>query len=294
MKLFSKTAFDFLGKRRYTLLLSFVLVTLSVGFLFVRAPRWGIDFTGGVLMHVQFESPAEVQDIRASLEEAGIEDPGIQELRDTGAFIIRVKQEYATEEGRRAMEEALSAGVESDGFEILQTDMVGPAVGAYIRDRAVMAFLLAFAGVIIYVAWRFKGGIWGFAAVLALIHDVIISFGVLNYLGITIDLPVVAALLTLAGYSVNDSIVVYDRIRENLKLHYKKPLKDVINMSINGTLSRTVVTSGTTFMVVLALYLQGGEVLRGFSTALLAGILVGTYSSIFLASPLVYIWYNRR
>ena len=294
MRFISSTNIDFLKKRTYTFILSGILVALSLGFLAVRSPNWGVDFTGGVLMHLQFEEAPSEQEIRSALEAAGIEDPAIQRFRDTEALAVRVRDEYATAEGARSIEQALRTGMPDSDFEILQSDMVGPAVGSYIRDRAFTAFLLAFAGIIIYVAWRFKGGIWGFAAVTALLHDVVVVFGIINILGITIDLPVLAALLTLAGYSVNDTIVVYDRIRENIKIHYKKPIGEVINMSINGTLSRTAITSLTTFLVVLSLYLMGGDVLRGFSTALLAGILVGTYSSIFLASPLVYLWHSRR
>lgn len=294
MRLLSDTNIDFLGKRKFTFILSGLMVIFSIGFLFVRTPNWGIDFTGGVLMQILFEEEVSEEELRLILEEASVEEAGIQSFGEAGNVMLRFRPEYATEEGVRHINSSIEAGLTDNPFEVLKTEMVGPVVGDYIRDKALLAFFFAFAGMIFYVAWRFKGGVWGFAAVLALIHDVIIVFGLLNFLGVTIDLTVVAALLTLAGYSINDSIVVYDRIRENIKIHYKKPIRDIINMSINSTLSRTAITSGTTLLVVLALFFKGGPVLQGFSTALLAGIIIGTYSSIFLASPMVYIWHRRR
>ncbi len=285
---------DFLGKRGFTFVLSAGLVLLAIGLFFVKPPHWGIDFTGGMLIHLRFDEMPETVDVRSALERGGVDNAAIQEFRDASAMIIRIEEEVI--EGdvdivKGILRENLP---EDTDFEVLRTEMVGPAVGSYIQERAMMAFFFAFIGIIIYVAWRFKGGAWGFTAVIALTHDIIITFGVLNLLGITIDLPVVAALLTLAGYSVNDTIVVYDRIRENIKLHYKKPFNEVFNLSINETLSRTVITSGTTLAVIFALLIRGGEVLHGFSVALFIGVIIGTYSSIFLAAPLVFKWYDRH
>ena len=288
MRFLKNTSIGFLELRNISFIISVLLVVSSIVLFITKKPNWGTDFTGGTLVHVRFDSlPSEFQ-MRESLSQAGYENAGVQSFRDAEAAIIRVG---VTEEGVNAakeIENGFSSSFAELNPEILRTEMVGPAVGEYLRERALWAFFLAFAGIILYVAWRFKGGVWGLSAVIALIHDVIVVFGLMVFLGITIDLVVVAALLTLAGYSVNDSIVVYDRIRENIKLHYKKPVFEVINMSINETLSRTVITSGTTLAVVLALLLRGGEVLHGFSVALFAGIIIGTYSSIFVAAPLVY------
>lgn len=297
MKFLSDTSIDFLRIGKIAFVLSAVLIVFSVALFFVRGPSWGTDFTGGTLVHVRFDSLPSEMKIRQTLHEGGYEAPGVQRFTDAEAAIIRIgPAEVEEEEGSVAnhVGKLLAAGFAQQNPEILRTEMVGPAVGDYLRERALWAFLLAFGGIIIYVAWRFKGGVWGLSAVIALIHDVIIVFGLLMFLGITIDLVVVAALLTLAGYSVNDSIVVYDRIRENIKLHYKKPLGEIINLSINETLSRTVITSGTTLAVVIALLLRGGEVLHGFAVALCAGILIGTFSSIFVAAPLVYAWQHKK
>lgn len=294
MQILKKANINFLGIRKFAFVLSTSLVVLSVIYLFVKAPNWGIDFTGGSLIHLKVTSETTTGELRKSLEKSGLSGISIQKYRDTGGIIIRVRKMYAAGDIVNKVNESLQEHMPELKFEIIRNEMVGPAVGSYLRETAVKAFIFAFVAMIIYIAIRFKGGIWGFAAVIALIHDVIITFGMLNYLGITIDLPVVAALLTLAGYSINDSIVIYDRIRENIRIHYKKKLSEIINRSINATLSRTIITSGTTLVVVIALMLKGGEVLHGFATTLFMGILVGTYSSIFVASPLVYVWQRKK
>ena len=294
MQFLKDTHIDFLVKRKIAFMVSMVLMVLSVGYLFVKSPNWGIDFTGGSLVHLKFDQVLSTAELRQALQTGGIAEFSIQKFAKTNVAIIRVKKAYGESDIPAKISAALKQSVPGTGFTIMRNEMVGPAVGSYLRETAVKAFIFAFAAMIIYIALRFKGGIWGFAAVIALIHDVIITFGILNYMGVTIDLPVVAALLTLAGYSINDSIVIYDRIRENIRLHYKKKLGEIINQSINSTLSRTIITSGTTLAVVIALFLKGGEVLHGFSIALLFGIVIGTYSSIFVASPLVYVWQNKK
>jgi preprotein translocase subunit SecF len=179
-------------------------------------------------------------------------------------------------------------------FAILSTEIVGPKVGKYLQRQAVSATLYALGGMLIYIAWRFKGTVYGAAAVLAVFHDVIITLGFFSLLNKEISLTVIAALLTLVGYSMNDTIVVFDRIRENLKTLRRESLASVINKSINQTLSRTILTSGLTFLTVMSLYLFGGEVLNGFAFAMVVGIIIGTYSSIAVASPLLVIWHEYR
>jgi len=179
-------------------------------------------------------------------------------------------------------------------FAILSSEIVGPKVGKYLQRQAVSATLYALGGMLIYIAWRFKGTVYGAAAVLAVFHDVIITLGFFSFLNKEISLTVIAALLTLVGYSMNDTIVVFDRIRENLKTLRRESLASVINKSINQTLSRTVLTSGLTFLTVMSLYLFGGEVLNGFAFAMVVGIIIGTYSSIAVASPLLVIWHEYR
>ncbi|MFC2091301.1 protein translocase subunit SecF [Elusimicrobiota bacterium] len=294
MHLLKNLEIDFLGKRKAAFLVSIILSVLSICLLFIKPPNWGIDFTGGSLVHLKFEKPISVKPLREALISGGITEPGIQKFRNSKVVILRIKNSKSDVKVSEKVNDILISAIPEQKFEIIRNEMVGPAVGSYLREKAVQAFLFAFVAMIIYIALRFRGGIWGIAAVIALIHDVIITFGILNFIGITIDLPVIAALLTLAGYSINDSIVIYDRIRENIRLHYKKKLGDIINQSINSTLSRTIITSGTTLIVVIGLFLKGGEVLHGFSTALLFGIIIGTYSSIFVAAPLVLVWQNRN
>ncbi|NLB34761.1 MAG: protein translocase subunit SecF [Elusimicrobia bacterium] len=294
MRFFTDTNIDFIGKRKISFFISAVMILLSFWFIFIKKPNWGIDFTGGVLMQIEFEGETQEELLREVFQNAGIEEVGIQSYGDQKNLLLRFRSDYATEEGLRQISSFIEEGLPDAEFEVVKTEMVGPVVGGYLRGKALMAFFLAFVGMSIYVAWRFQGGIWGLTAVLALIHDVLVVFGLLAFLGVTIDLTVMAALLTLVGYSINDTIVIYDRIRENIKIHYKASLEDVINISINTTLSRTTVTSLTTLLVVIAIFLKGVDVLRGFSTALLAGIFVGTYSSIFLASPMVFIWHRRK
>jgi preprotein translocase subunit SecF len=179
-------------------------------------------------------------------------------------------------------------------FAVISTEIVGAKVGKNLQQQAISATLYALGGMLIYIAWRFKGTVYGTAAVVAVFHDVIITLGFFSFLDKEISLTVIAALLTLVGYSMNDTIVVFDRIRENLKLLRREPLTSVINKSINQTLSRTILTSGLTFVTVISLYLFGGEVINGFAFAMVIGIIIGTYSSIAIASPLLVIWYDYR
>ncbi len=179
-------------------------------------------------------------------------------------------------------------------FAIIKTEIVGPKVGKALQRQAISATLYALGGMLVYIGWRFKGAIYGTAAVIAVFHDVIITVGFFSFFDKEISLTVIAALLTLVGYSMNDTIVVFDRIRENLKILRREPLTSVINRSINQTLSRTILTSGLTFMTVVSLYIFGGEVIHGFAFAMVIGILIGTYSSIAIASPLLVIWYDYQ
>ncbi len=179
-------------------------------------------------------------------------------------------------------------------FSIIKTEIVGPKVGKALQQQAISATLYALGGMLVYIAWRFKGAVYGTAAVLAVFHDVIITLGFFSFFNKEISLTVIAALLTLVGYSMNDTIVVFDRIRENLKILRKESLSAIINRSINQTLSRTILTSGLTFMTVLSLYIFGGEVINGFAFAMVIGIIIGTYSSIAIASPLLVIWYDYQ
>ena len=294
MEFIKKTNIDFMGMRNIAYVLSGAMMLISVIFIFAKTPKWGIDFLGGTLVHVKFSEDVTAAQIRKVLAAAGINPTSIQQFRGSKAAMITLKKDDTQEKIDENISSALISGLAGVQSEITGVEMVGPSVGSYLKEKAVMALLFAFMGIIVYVAWRFKGGVWGFAGVLALFHDVLITFGLLNILGYTIDLNIVAGLLTLAGYSINDTIVIYDRIREGIKIHYKKPLNNIINISINETMSRTMITVGTTLMVVFSLFMWGGDVLRGFSVTMLIGCVIGTYSTVFCAAPIVYDWQRRK
>jgi len=280
---------DFLGKRRLAFLFSGSLIIIGLfAVISKRGGNFGIDFTGGTIVQIKFKKKVNVERLRKAISPLGWKDINIQEFVGSSSFVFRLPVLEKGDEAAYKIEEAFKK-IDPD-IVLERVEMVGPVVGKYLVKLALKAFIFAFIGIIIYIGIRFKGTVWGIAAVIALIHDVFITFGLLNVFNIEISLVVVSALLLLAGYSVNDTIVVYDRIRENLKLRRGKDLKEVFNISITQTLSRTLITSITTLLVVLALFFFGGEIIHDFSFALLIGIIIGTYSSIFIASPLVFAW----
>lgn len=292
MEIFKDVNIDFLKFRRSAFAISIALIVFGAYFIFLgNGPNWGIDFTGGSLVQLGFSQPVTSSQIRDVLSKHGMGSSLFQTFSRSNEVIIRV-QEEKEDPVKIANELVRIFGEEMPDQEIgvSRNEMVGPLVGEYLKKQAILSFSLAFLGIILYVGWRFRGGIWGLAGVIALIHDVFITFSVLVLMGKEITLIVVVALLLLAGYSINDTIVIYDRIRENMRIFYKKPLHETFNLSINGTLSRTVITSSTTLFVVLSLFFFGGEVIHDFSFALIIGIIAGTYSSIFIASPIVYQW----
>ncbi len=291
MRLFKKTNIKFIEKRKMSLVVSLALIGFSIASMVIRGgPSFGIDFTGGALVQVKFAGDIQVKDLRDVLGKNGLPNVSIQKFTNTNIVIIRVKESVAgIEKISKQLSEIFTRDIADNEFIIERNEYVGPVIGKLLKKKASYAFIFAFLGIIGYVAWRFKGGVWGVAGVIALVHDVFITFGILSLLGKEINLVIVAALLTLAGYSINDTIVVYDRIRDDMKLHFKKPIMEIFNMSINETLSRTIVTSLTTMFVVLAIFFKGGTVIHDFSIALIIGIIIGTYSSIFVASPIVYM-----
>ncbi len=303
-RLLRETSFDFLGKRRLALLLSSVLVVIgvvaSVQIFVTGQANLGIEFTGGASVTLEFERPIALEQARSLLAQNGFSNPQITDVREPGKFklIIRVKEESleaveVSDRIKRIFEEAFS----DNPLLGTSSTSIGPAIGAELRGKAVYAIVYAIIGIILYIALRFDVK-FGVAATVAMFHDVLAVLGIMwlkNFLWPTeITLLTVTAILTLAGYSLTDTVVVFDRIRENLRKRARLPLEELINRSINEVLSRTVVTSLTTFLGVLAIYLLGGEVLRNFAFALLAGIIVGTYSSIFVARPLLALWRGGR
>ncbi len=290
MHIIGKTNIDFIGHRFVPYAITTLLILAGVFSLIVRGgPNYGIDFTGGVLAQVSSNKSVPINDVRAALETTY---PGL-ELQSAGAtaIIIRAKgaQQHSDTFGTN-VGELLNQKIQGTVFTVDRTEYVGATVGKHLVKQAFLAIIFSFVGIIIYIAFRFRSVIWGSAGVFALMHDVFIVFGMFCLMNKEINLNIIAALLTLAGYSINDTIVVFDRIRENIRLMPKADLGTVINESVNQTLSRTIITSVTVFLVCLGLYFFGGEVLHGFSLAMLMGVIIGTYSSIFVASPIIYEW----
>ncbi len=289
---------DWQSKRRLFFGISAVLILAGlVSIVSKGSLRYGVDFQGGAIVYVRFQNPPEADRIRELLREGGAPESQIQALSggQGNDILIQVEQELVADDlgrGREIITAALDAGFEGQ-FEILKSEEVGPKVGADLRRQAVLATLYALGGILIYIGFRFEW-IYGGAAVLAVFHDTLITLGFFSIFNKEINLTVIAALLTLVGYSVNDTIVVFDRVRENLRISRRETLEATLNKSINQTLSRTILTSGLTLVAALAMFLFGGDVINNFAFALLVGVMVGTYSSVAIASPAVLIYSNYR
>ena len=291
------THFDFQGKRRYAFIISGILILIGIiSLIFHGGPRYSIDFLGGLSLRLQFENEISEGDVRDALAQAGIASAEVKTIHEIGEqpeILIRVLEEEGGSDAQEVVKQALSARFPDNPFDVRAVDRVGPKIGSELRTAAIMAVLITLVLVLIYLSWRFEFR-FGVGAVAALFHDVLITLGIFSLFNLEISLAIVAAFLTIVGYSLNDTIVVFDRIRENLKKHATSTLEQIINRSINETLSRTVVTSGTTLLVVLCLLIFGGQVIRSFSIALLIGIIIGTYSSMYIAAPVLLEWKKRE
>jgi len=282
-----KFSIDFMKYRKKAILLSLVCMLLSIGLMLTRGLNLGIDFTGGNVVQVEFEQSPSIEDVRSVLATVGQGNSIIQSYSDRG-IIIRIS---ANEESAR--KEAVDAlRVKYTGMQVVRLEKVGPVVGAELRKEAMIALFLALAGILAYITVRFQFR-FAVVSVAALVHDAVITLGIFSLTGMEISSPFIAAILTIVGYSLNDTIVVLDRVRENWKNLRVQGIGELLNSSINQTLSRTINTSLTTLLPVIALFIWGGEVLRSFSFALLVGVLVGTYSSIFIASALLAEWWEK-
>ncbi len=287
MRLFAKANYKFLEQRRKAYLVSAVLIAFGVLSIALHGGlNYGVDFTGGTLFQVHFETDVQASEVRSALGAAGLTNLQVQNFGGAGEFLIRMAEflEGGDRELARQVDRILDDRFGADSYEVVRTEAVGPRVGEELRQRAVGAVLIAFMLTLIYLGFRFEWR-FGLAAIVATFHDIMIAFGVISILNIEISLPTVAAILTIIGYSLNDTIVIFDRIRENLKKHRRISYVEILNLSINETLPRTVMTSGTTFAVLLALAVFGGAVIREFTIVLMVGVIIGTYSSIFVASP---------
>jgi preprotein translocase subunit SecF len=294
IEIFRDVRVNWLGKRKLYLAISGTVMLLGLISLLAKGGfRYGVDFKGGTIVQVRFHQKPDIEKIRQMLRENGAPDSQPQERVGTNEIIIEfqgAKEEDASA-GRSVIINALNKGF-SGQFEVLSATSIGPKVGDDLKRQAVLATLYALGGMLIYIGFRFDSWIYGAAAVFAAFHDTLVTLGLFSIFNREINLTVIAALLTLVGYSMNDTIVVFDRIRENLKLRRRDNLETVMNDSINQTLSRTILTSGLTFITVVALFLFGGEIINHFAFAMVAGIIVGTYSSIAIAAPLVLVYTN--
>ncbi len=312
MQIFKKqTRIEFMARRRMAFVVSALVIVIGIVSLFARGLNFGIDFTGGTLVEVAYDESVEIETVRSTLRDVGFDDALVQYFGTSREVMIRLPvhdddagaklsnalmdalrkpyRETLAETRKGAAQQCLpddGSGLADCRVQMRRVEFVGPQVGKELTEKGGLAMIYALLGILMYVAWRFE---WRFAvgSVAALVHDVLVTVGLFSLMYLEFSLPVLAALLAVIGYSLNDTIVVFDRIRENFRKVRKGTVIEIMDRSVNQTLPRTILTSLTTLLVLVALFLLGGEVIRGFATALIIGVVVGTYSSIFVASPVV-------
>jgi len=298
MRILTNVNVDWLRWRWHALALSWLIILSGLGLMATRGVPLGIDFSGGTLVVVQFEQPVTEEAVRSALD-AVPGDKAVQRYGDAGQnqILIRLPQTTETEQGFALEQQAttvvgLLQKANLGTFEVLSTDIVGPVIGQDLQRKGIYATIASLVGIMLYIAFRFRLS-FGVGAMVASIHDVLITLSFLVFAGYELSLNVIAAILTLVGYGVNDQIVIFDRVRENLRSNRREPMNVIINKSVNQTLPRTVITAGTTALSVLALYLFGGEVLEPFAFAMLVGIITSTYSTVFIASAIAVLLSGR-
>ena len=290
LQFFKNSKIDFINKRWIAYVASTIILLGGMAIFLARGEKaYGIDFTGGQMQEYRFASPVEIEDVRHSLVGIGIEDATIQSMEAKNQVLIKTSEDAASE-----ITKEFKKSFSRNPADLMRVEKVGPSIGKHLRKSARLALLWSLIGILIYVGFRFKNVGFAVAGVIALFHDVFVAIGFLAATGRELNITIVAALLTIAGYSINDTIVIYSRIRENLKLYRKASMKEIINMSVNQTLSRTLLTTLTTLLAVVSIFLFGGEVLRDFSFTLLVGIISGIYSTIYIAAPLIIFWHEKR
>lgn len=299
MQLFKTPNFDFIRWRWYAIGLSLLVILAGAALMATRGVPLGIDFSGGTIVIVKFDQPVRADQVRQAVDSLP-GDKVVQQYGEAGEgqWLIRLPQIQTSEQGtileqgsQQIVQMLQKAGLPS--FEVISTEIVGPVIGAELQQRGIYATLASIVAITLYIAFRFRFS-FAVGAIAATFHDIFVTLAFLMFFGYELSLNVVAAILTITGYSVNDTIVIFDRVRENLRSMRREPLEQVVNTSVNQTLARTVITAGTTFLAVLSLYLFGGEVLRGFAFTMLVGIISGTYSTIFIASAIAIILSRRR
>jgi len=291
LRLISETKFDFIGKRRIFYALSLAVIIAGLAFFFRKGREaYGIDFAGGQLQEYSFKTAPSIDKVRLALKELGLSDATIQQIKDNPRVVLI----RTAEDKSDTLTKKLKDSFPGQDVEVLRIEHVGPVAGKHLQGKAIKALIWSLVGILIYVAIRFKHVNFAIAGVIALLHDVLVALGLMAVTGRQIDLLSITAFLTIAGYSINDTIVIYDRVRENTRLYRKLTLRELINLSVNQTLGRTILTSGVTLLVVAAILFYGGEVLSNFAFALFVGFISGVYSTVYIASPLVLAWSGRK
>ncbi len=279
------TRIAFMRFARFGFYVSMVLCVASIGLFFVRGLNYGIDFKGGTLIEIKTQAPANLADLRKRIGSLGLGDTELQSFGQPNDVLIRIEAQTGGDAAQQAAVDKVKAAL-PEGIDYRRIEVVGPKVSGELARDGTIAVVVSIIGVLIYIWFRFE---WQFAfgAVASLLHDVTLTIGLFSILRISFDLSIIAAILTIVGYSLNDTVVVFDRFRENLRRYKQKPLDEVIDLSLNQTLPRTIMTSLSTMVALLALYIFGGEVISGFTFAMIWGVVVGTYSSIFIAAPVL-------
>jgi len=296
MRFFGKTNIDFMGKRNLWYTVSATIIVIGMVSVFVKGLDFGIDFLGGTELIVKFDQPTSISDVRSAMDKIGFGRAEIKSFGSPRDILVRTVEQGEGSTVGDKIRAGLKESFPQNPYIVLKEDKIGPKIGAELRRGAVYAVIASLIAIWIYVWFRFKF-IYGLGAVAALFHDVLVTLGLVSIfngvLNLEIDQNMIAAFLTLVGLSVNDTVVIFDRIRENQKIFKTMPLHQLMNKSLNETLSRTIITSGTIFIVLAVLLIFGGEVNRGFAFALTVGIITGTYSSIYIASAVALEWVNR-
>ncbi|HWQ82246.1 MAG TPA: protein translocase subunit SecF [Ignavibacteria bacterium] len=296
MRLFKQTNIDFLGKRKIFYLVSIIFIVVGMTVLFIKGIPLGIDFLGGTEIQVKFDNPIEVGELRNSMDKAGFVGMEIKSMGSAADYLLRTPLQGEGQTVADKIQAGIKENMPGKNYQVLQVNKVGPKIGAELRKNAIYAVVFSLLGILIYLALRFQF-VYALGAVIGLFHDVLITISavaifdaVFPMLQLEFNQQMLAAFLTLIGFSVNDTVIIFDRIRENIKLFKNEDIEDVMNKSVNATLSRTIITSGTVFLTVLVLFLFGGEVLRAFAFTFAVGVITGTYSSVFVSSSIVVDW----
>lgn len=299
MRLFQNTNINFLGIRKKFYTVSVAIIVIGMVTLILKGIPLGIDFLGGTELQIKFNEEINIGELRSVMDKNGFSGMEIKTLGSMKEVLLRTPLQGEGTIIADKITEAIKKDLSNNTFEVLRIDKVGPKIGAELRRNALFAVIFSLLGILIYLSFRFQF-VYALGAVIALLHDVLVTIAFISVfnaifpnLGLEFNQTMLAAFLTLIGFSVNDTVIIFDRIRENIKLYKNENIEDVMNKSVNATLSRTVITSGTVFLTVLVLFIFGGEVLRSFSFTFGVGILTGTYSSIFVASAIIVDWKNH-